>query len=147
MTPEQFSAFVFACVATVRPTEGHPLKLEFDDVALNEGYRNLLANDPAWKGGGTSCEFVLEPATMKLLKGSVPRYEMTLARGEINVSVLEDRERMFYEEDPGAGQKSLAGFPALHFFSLVNVYSHSHYLFRHATHFRTDLGGAPRADH
>lgn len=100
MTPGQFSAFVFACVATVRPTEGHPLKLEFDDVALNKGYRNLLANDPAWKGGGTSCEFVLEPATMKLLKGSVPRYEMTLARGEINVSVLEDRERMFYEEDP-----------------------------------------------
>jgi hypothetical protein len=100
MTPEQFSAFVFACVATVRPTEGHPLILELENVVLNEGYRNLLANDPAWKGGGTSCEFVLEPTTMKLLKGSVPWYEMTLARGGISVSVLEDREKMFYEEDP-----------------------------------------------
>jgi hypothetical protein len=100
MTPEQFSAFVFACVATVRPTEKHPLKLGFAGVALNEGYRILLANDPAWKDGGTSCEFVLEPTTMKLLKGSVPWYGMTLARGEINVSVLEDREKMHFEEDP-----------------------------------------------
>jgi hypothetical protein len=99
MTPEQFSAFVFACVATVRPTEKHPLKIEFVDVALNESYRNLLTNDPEWKGGGTSCEFVLEPTTMKLLKGSVPWYEMTLAWGGINVSVLEDREKMHYEED------------------------------------------------
>lgn len=100
MTPGQFSAFVFACVATVRPSANHPLKLEFSNVTLNEGYRNLLRNDPAWKEDGTNCEFVLDPKTMKLLKGSVPWYEIRLAWGGIDVSVLEENEKMFYEEDP-----------------------------------------------
>ena len=99
MTPEQFAAFVFSCVATVRPTEQRPLEIVFTYLNLHDDYSALLKNDPAWKDG-TSCRFVLDAKTMKLLKGSVPGYQMKFEWGYTRIEREDDKEAMYDEEDP-----------------------------------------------
>ena len=99
MNPQQFAAFVYSCVATVRPTEQRPLEIVFSYFKLHDEYQALLNNDPAWKDG-TSCRFVVDTKTMKLLKGSVPGYEMKFEWGYMRMVRKNDKETMFYEEDP-----------------------------------------------
>jgi hypothetical protein len=87
MTPEQFSTFAFCCLATVLATEEHPLELMISDVDLNDEYLERLRKDPEWKNG-KSCKFVLDPKSMKVLKGSVPGYEMKWEEGRIQVRMV-----------------------------------------------------------
>lgn len=97
MSPDQLAVLVFACVASARPTEARPLRLMLDQVSLPEVYQNQLGADPAWKDG-RSCEFALDPATMKLTKGSVPGYAMSCENGMLTVAMIVPPERMFYHE-------------------------------------------------
>lgn len=92
MTPRQISAFVFACVATTRPTPERPLRIEFEGLELPDDYASLLKSDSAWKDG-TSCEFGLEPKTMKLLKGSVPEYRLAGGGNGLYVAMIENNAK------------------------------------------------------
>ncbi len=99
MTPQQFAAFVYACIATYLPTEKRPLELVFTDVTLPEAYHALLKNDTAWKDG-ISCRFVLDAKAMKLVQGSVPGYGLKCEFGDIQIETLDDNETMVNELDP-----------------------------------------------
>jgi hypothetical protein len=99
MSPDQLAVLAFACVASARPTEARPLRLVLDQVSLPVVYQNQLGADSAWQEG-KSCEFALDPATMKLTRGSVPGYAMSCESGLLTIAMVVPPERMFYQEDP-----------------------------------------------
>jgi hypothetical protein len=89
---------IFSCIASERPTANHPMTVDIPSEALTPEYRNLLKADSSWKNG-SSCEFALDPTGLKLMKGSVPGYELTQISKTLVVSRLPGPQ-LQREEDP-----------------------------------------------
>lgn len=82
--PTDLAAFIYACITTIQPTAECPLTISLADATVSEEYQAVLRQHPAWKEG-VSCEFVLEPSTLKLLKGVVPEFRMEFRSGRLLV--------------------------------------------------------------
>jgi hypothetical protein len=82
LRPYDMAVMIFACVASERPTLDKPMTVVIPLDAFSAEYRSLLKVDPSWKDG-VSCEFVIDPAGLKLLKGSVPGYELKMEYGSL----------------------------------------------------------------
>lgn len=91
ISPDQLAALVFSSVATARPTAEHPFKVLLDGVVLPGTYQDQLRHAPGWTDG-RSCEFVVDPATLKLRKGTVPGYVMESGGGGITFSMIRPKE-------------------------------------------------------
>lgn len=61
------------------PTSEQPLTIAIHDRLLPDDYRKRLRDDAEWQDG--RCEFVIDPATLKLTKGSVPGFSLGIGYG------------------------------------------------------------------
>lgn len=61
-------------------------------MKTSEEYLDVLRQNPAWKDGRT-CEFVFDPATLKLLKGSVPDFTLENRYGQLRVAKARENAR------------------------------------------------------
>ena len=84
LSPHDLAAFIFACVATEQPTLEHPLKISLQDTEIPNEYREILKHDSAWTNG-TTCEFAIDPSTLKLTKGSVPGFSLAMQYRQFRV--------------------------------------------------------------
>jgi hypothetical protein len=84
LTPSEMAALIFACVVSERPNLERPMTVAIPPTALSRGYRDLLKADPSWENG-ISCEFAIDPVGLKLLKGSVPGYELKMNYGSLAI--------------------------------------------------------------
>jgi hypothetical protein len=83
-SPTDLAAFIYACITTIQPTAECPLTISLADATVSEEYQAVLRKHPAWNEG-VFCEFVLEPSTLKLLKGVVPEFRMEFRYGSLLV--------------------------------------------------------------
>jgi hypothetical protein len=97
LSPKDLAVFIFACVATELPTPQKPLKISLDNVAIPEDYQALLQQDPSWTDG-SSCEFVIDPTTLALTKGSVPGFALIKGWGGVGYIVTQSQSPLIPED-------------------------------------------------
>lgn len=96
-SPTELAALIHACITTIQPTADCPLTFSLAESNITEEYQDVLRQNPAWKDGQT-CEFVFDPSTLKLLKGSVPDFSLENRYGYLRV--YPDTMRRINETDP-----------------------------------------------
>jgi WD40 repeat protein len=87
LTAKKMMDYIDTWILNLKPTAKCPLTISFPVDSIPEDMRLALLYDPAWKNQ-SSCEFVLDPKTGKLLKGSVPN--CLGENGSYDLSIFKD---------------------------------------------------------
>ncbi|WP_435892635.1 WD40 repeat domain-containing protein [Oceaniferula spumae] len=87
LTAQKMVNYIDTWIINLKPTAECPLTISFPVESIPEDMRLALLYDPAWKNQ-SSCEFVLDSKTGKLLKGSVPN--SLGENGTYNVSIFKE---------------------------------------------------------